>query len=114
MDWKGEYRARKVFHVSPFIGPEAEYRFRFAEPGERLRVSIDEYTEGGLLLQASITAVRAPLTDAALSLQFLRLPHMTLKVMVLIHWQALKIWLRGAKFHRMPARGLYGGADEVT
>jgi len=40
------------------------------------------------------------------------LPIMPFKVMTAIHWQALKLWLRGAKFHRMPLHGLY--TDRVT
>jgi DUF1365 family protein len=27
---------------------------------------------------------------------------MTFKVIGMIHWQALKIWLRGAAFHKKP------------
>ena len=113
MAWQAEYRACKVFHVSPFIGPEAEYRFSFSAPGRRLRVFIDEHADGSLLLQASIASRRVELTDAKLLAQFLRLPFMTLQVMARIHWQALKIWARGAKFYRMPERGLYPETDRV-
>ena len=114
MDWDAEYRARKVFHVSPFIQPEAEYRFHFREPGERVRVFIDEHADGRPLLKASVGGVRLPLTDAKLLYMFLRLPFMTLQIMALIHWQAIKIWLKGGKFHRMPKRGLYVGDQKVS
>lgn len=107
MDWRGEYRARKVFHVSPFIASEAEYRFRFREPGEHLSVRITERIAEMDMFKASIGAMRSPLTDARLMREFIRLPLMPLKVMAAIHWQALKLWLRGARFHSMPPRGLY-------
>lgn len=112
MDWDSEYRARKQFHVSPFIGSGMEYRFRFREPVEYLRVYINELSGGAPLLQASIAGVRAPLTDTNIVGECLRLPLMPLWVMAAIHWQALKLWLRGARFHRMPARGLYMDREE--
>ena len=114
MDWRVEYRARKVFHVSPFIAPEAEYCFRFQEPAERVRVYINELVDGKSLLQAAVGGSRQPLTDATLLCMFVRLPFMTLKIIAAIHWQALKIWRKGARFHRMPERGLYVGREEVT
>lgn len=107
MDWRPVYHADKAFHVSPFIGPKAEYRFRFDEPLARMRVYIDESAEGESLLQASLSGVQVPLTDARLFRAFWCVPLMPFKVMAAIHWQALKIWLRGAAFHRMPPRGLY-------
>jgi len=114
MDWRAEYRARKVFHVSPFIQPEAEYRFHFQEPGGRVRVFIDEYADNQPLLKASIGGVRQVLSDATLIHMFSRLPFMTLKIIVMIHWQALKIWMRGGRFHRMPRSGLYRGSERIT
>lgn len=114
MHWRAEYRARKVFHVSPFIQPQAEYRFRFQEPGERLRVSIDVSAVGGPLLRTSIGGARQPLMDSRLMRMFLRVPFMTFKIIAMIHWQALKIWLRGGRFHRMPETGRYQGSEQVT
>ena len=114
MDWRAEYRARKVFHVSPFIQPEAEYRFHFQKPGQRVRVFIDERVDGAGLLKASIGGERLPLTDAGLLRMFLRLPFMTFKIIAMIHWQAVKIWLKGGRFHRMPESGLYQGSERVT
>lgn len=114
MDWQAEYRARKVFHVSPFIQPEAEYRFHFEEPGERVRVLIDQHANNQPLLKATIGGERRPLTDATLWHMFLRLPFMTFKIIAAIHWQAVKIWLKGGRFHRMPKSGLYQGSERVT
>ena len=114
MEWRAEYRARKVFHVSPFIQPEAEYRFHFLEPRDRFNVFIDERINGEQLLKASIGGVRLPLTDTKLISMFTRLPFMTLKIMLMIHWQAIKIWLRGGHFHRMPRTGLYEGSEKAS
>lgn len=114
MDWQAEYRARKVFHVSPFIQPEGEYRFRFQEPAARVRVAIDQYADNRPLLKATVGGERRALTDATLWALCLRLPFMTLKIIAAIHWQALKIWLSGGRFHPMPKTGLYQGSEQVT
>jgi len=100
----------KDFHVSPFIGMQARYEFWLARPSERLRVLIREYEGERLMLVASQTGRREALTDRALLIQLLRVPLQTLKVVGAIHWQALKLWLRGARFHRKPEHPL----DEVT
>jgi DUF1365 family protein len=112
MDWSAEYRARKVFHVSPFIAPDMEYRFHLQEPGKWLRFYIDELENDTQIFKACISAMCAPLNDARLLGVALALPLLPFKVMAAIHWQAIKLWLRGAKFHRMPQHGLY--TDQVT
>ncbi len=108
MVWDAEYRTRKAFHVSPFVQPQAEYHFHFSAPGERVRVLINEFTNDTPLLNAGMTGTRLPLNDATLFGLFMRIPFLTLKVIGLIHWQALKIWLRGAPFYKKPARPAEG------
>jgi uncharacterized protein len=93
----------KCFHVSPFLDLVGQYQFRLTPPDERLRVLIHETREGVPVLDATLAAERQPLTDAGILKAVLRMPWMTLKVVLGIHWEALKIWLRGARFHRKPA-----------
>ncbi|HXG29042.1 MAG TPA: DUF1365 domain-containing protein, partial [Nevskiales bacterium] len=110
MDYDMPQRKAKLFHVSPLIGMSGEYRFRLSAPEESFRILIRLYppaaeaAAGGphWLLAAALQGERRPLTDAQLLRQFLRMPLMTLKVTAAIHWQALKIWLRGAPFFRKP------------
>lgn len=92
----------KCFHVSPFFDLAGRYRFVLGEPGERLSIVIHETREGVPILDAAVTAQPRPFTDAKLLGQVLRMPLMTIKVVAAIHWEALKIWLRGARFHRKP------------
>ena len=101
--WPLRQRHAKDFHVSPFIGMQAEYAFRLSQPGERLSVLIREYEGDQLMLVASQTGSRRPFDDRQLLSQALRVPLQTLKVLAAIHWQALKIWVQGARFHRKPA-----------
>lgn len=103
LTWPAHLRADKVFHVSPFIEMQAEYRFRFTEPRDRLAIAINEYRHDELLLVATQTGHGQVLTDRHLIKALLRFPFNSVKVMALIHWQALKLWLRRAPFFAKPA-----------
>lgn len=92
----------KTFFVSPFIGMASTYRFRVKEPGERLSVLIRQSVPEGEQLVATLHGERRPLDDRHLLAAFLRYPLMTLKVMGAIHWEALWLWVKGARFHRHP------------
>ncbi|MFC4352700.1 DUF1365 domain-containing protein [Fodinicurvata halophila] len=92
----------KALHVSPFIPMQAHYRFRLSLPDERLSVVIRESVPEGEQLVAAQSAHRAELTDARLLRAFFTHPLLTLKVIGAIHWQALRLWLKGAPFHRRP------------
>ena len=92
----------KVFHVSPFFDRVGRYRFTLSAPEARLRVAIHETREGLPILDATLAGERRTLSDAAILGQVLRMPWMAVKVVAGIHWEALKLWLRGAKFHRKP------------
>ncbi|GAB4228656.1 MAG: DUF1365 domain-containing protein [Kiloniellaceae bacterium] len=98
--------ADKGFYVSPFIGMTSRYHFRLQVPGERLAIAIrQEVPEGGQLL-ARQTGRRRRLDDRGLLQAFFAYPLMTLKVIGGIHWEALRLWLKGAKLvPRPPAPG---------
>jgi len=89
----------KTFYVSPFIGMDAHYAFQLEAPAERLSVVINERVPEGPQLVAALTGRRRPLSDRELARALLTFGPLTLKVIVGIHWQALKLWLRGARFH---------------
>ncbi|APZ42367.1 DUF1365 domain-containing protein [Acidihalobacter ferrooxydans] len=101
--WPLRKQAEKLFHVSPFIGMRAQYHFHLAEPGDTLGVAIREYQDDALLLVATQTGQGTALTDRALLAALARFPLASFKVITLIHWQALKLWLRRAPlFHKPP------------
>jgi len=117
-----EQRASKVFHVSPFNEVLGHYRFRFMRSQqaglERTVARIDFYDQaddaahpaasqlnapdGSALLQTSIQGVLEPITPAALRRALWRYPAMTLGVMLRIHTQALRLWLKKVPFFRKP------------
>ncbi|MFP5305378.1 MAG: DUF1365 domain-containing protein [Gammaproteobacteria bacterium] len=92
----------KVFHVSPFLDRAGCYRFRLSAPAERVRVVIHETRDGQPVLDATLAGERRALGDGAILGAVLAMPWMTLKVVAGIHWEALKLWLRGARFHPKP------------
>lgn len=92
----------KLFHVSPFIGMKARYDFRLVPPAERLNFRIMEHDENGPLLSATFHATAEPLTSKSLGLALLRIPFLGVKIVAGIHFEALRLWVKGAKFHRSP------------
>ncbi|MEO1677528.1 MAG: DUF1365 domain-containing protein [Pseudomonadota bacterium] len=93
--------AQKIFHVSPFQPVEGGYRFRFDVTPGRIGIWID-YTRAGGGLVATLTGPRVPLTDRGLLAAALRRPFGARRVLALIHWQALKLWWKGARFRSRP------------
>ncbi|HEX6866101.1 MAG TPA: DUF1365 domain-containing protein [Caulobacteraceae bacterium] len=94
----------KRFFVSPFMPMELGYRFDVRPPGEDVAVRIDVRDAEGSVLIAGLRAERRALTDAALLRAWLSAPLLSLKVVGAIHWEALKLWLKGVKLEsRNPA-----------
>ena len=96
------FDGRKAFHVSPFLPVEGGYRFRFRLEDGLTHVDVNYHDDKGLMLATSVGGRRESLTDRALLWRFLANPTMTLAVTARIHWQALKLWRKQAKFYRKP------------
>lgn len=94
--------ARKVFHVSPFFPVDGEYGFRFHEGEGRCLFRIDYHRAGVPQLTTSLSGVAGRPSDSGLLRAFLRLPWLMVGVVARIHLQALRLWLKGAVFHRKP------------
>lgn len=94
--------ATKLFHVSPFLPVEGKYYFRFQVTDRALGLRIDYEDAAGMMLQTALTGSLKPLTDRALLLHFLSAPFMTFGVLWRIHYQALKLWFKKARFHKRP------------
>jgi len=92
----------KLFYVSPFIGMPMRYHFRVSPPAEGVKLRILEADRDGPLLAAAFNGRRRALTTAALLRSFGALPLVTFKIMAAIHWEALRLWLKGARLVPRP------------
>lgn len=93
----------KAFHVSPFLPMDMRYRARLTEPAEKLFVGIENWREGQKVFDAHLALDREPIAHGALARHLARDPLVTGRVISLILWQALKLWIRRAPFHPHPA-----------
>lgn len=91
--------AQKMFHVSPFQDVAGRYRFRFDIRADRIGIWID-YQDGAGGVFASLTGRRQRLTRAAALGLCLRFG--SRRVWALIHWQALRLWWKGARYRPRP------------
>ena len=88
---------KKKFYVSPFMDLESKYFFKVLIPNERLSVIIDQRDKEGKLLFASQDGERVKLSSKNLLKSYLKHPLMTLKIISAIHYEALKLWIKGIK-----------------
>lgn len=92
----------KRLHVSPFFGLDQRYRFVLGTPGDTIRLGIGVHEDGRQPLWAEQQGTRRPFTDRELARALVRHPLMAQRVMGLIHWHALRLWLKRVPFHRLP------------
>jgi uncharacterized protein len=96
-------KARKTFHVSPFLPREGFYEFRFSSHPDKLDIRIDYFDANGKKqLITSLIGRYAPLTRSTALKTFFTHPLVTLKAIFLIHWQAVKLLLKGIRYIPKP------------
>jgi DUF1365 family protein len=100
-----ESRHEKALHVSPFMQMGMEYRWRVSTPGERLAVAIETFdADQRPVFDAHLALRRRPLTQASLTRVLARHPAMTLRVLAGIYGHAVRLRLKGARWHPHPAK----------
>jgi len=92
---------QKLMHVSPFQDVAGDYVFNFHVTPEKIAIRID-FRNAGHGLIATLSGLRKPLTNRAILYALIRRPAGALRVMALIHWQALRLKLSGAPFRARP------------
>ena len=94
--------AQKIFHVSPFQPIDGNYVFRFDIRPDRIGIWIDLQIPGGGVM-ANLIGPRRPLRTVDILRALLRRPFGSRRVLGLIHWQAFKLWRKGAKYRKRPS-----------
>ena len=99
--------AKKIFHVSPFFDIVGNYIFRFMRRKSEAHgfqdVSRIEYwLNDEIQLTTSISGQENALTKKNVFLAITKFPLLCFGIMFKIHWQALKLWIKGAKFYSRP------------
>jgi DUF1365 family protein len=93
----------KHFYVSPFSELDLAFDFKLKVPGEVLDIHIDDRAADRRVLLSALTGRRVPLTSARLAWLTLKYPLITLRVIFLIHWHALRLWCKRLPWHRKTA-----------
>ena len=88
---------KKKFFVSPFMDLKSSYNFKVTHPDHNLSIIIDQRDENGKLLFASQDGIRSKLTSKNLIFSYIKHPLMTIKIISAIHFEALRLWLKGIK-----------------
>ena len=94
--------AEKCFYVSPFMPMDCTYRFRFKAPDEQLHLAILQHHNQQRIMTATWRGVRERLTQKTLLMQVIRNPVSTVKIIVAIHWEALRLWAKGLSLITRP------------
>ncbi len=95
-----EQACEKALFVSPFNHMDMHYTFRFNCPDETLILGIKVHDENGHFLSASYKAKRSELNSLRLMRLFFSIPMLSFKVVIGIHWHALRLWLKRVPWYR--------------
>lgn len=103
---RGEFRVRvpKHFYVSPFSDVDVAFDFTLRTPGDRLSIQIDDYVGEARTLTSTLTGPRRELTPARLAWFSVKYPLITVRIIALIHWHALRLWLKRVPWFAKAAR----------
>jgi DUF1365 family protein len=97
-------RVAKNFYVSPFSDPGMDFDFKLGPPADQWRVNIDTYDASERILLSSIRGEQRELSSARLVWYAFKYPMLSLRIIGLIHWHALLLWIRRVPFFRKSER----------
>jgi DUF1365 family protein len=92
-------KQRKNYYISPFIDYDTDLEWTFSTPGEKLKMQIDSVKGDNAVLTTNLIGSRRELTNINLLYLFLRYPFYNFMVIIIIHFQALKLWFKKVPLH---------------
>lgn len=98
------HEAQKSFHVSPFFDVTGTYKFTLRLAQNSLYLGVTTVSEGQPVHSASLSTNCAPASDQGLAAIAITMPFSTIGVSIGILWEALKLWIKGARYHRKPQK----------
>lgn len=101
---KSIIQKEKIFHVSPFYEVKGKYKFRFDVKESKIKIDINYFEDKKLSLATYIDGNLVSLNDLNLAKNLILYPFLTIKVIFLIHYHALRLWLKGIKFFSKPTK----------
>jgi DUF1365 family protein len=90
----------KNFYVSPFFDHDTQFDFNLPVPGEKMHIKIDNIQAGRKIFISTLTGKQEPLTDSNLLRYFFSIPLITIKVISLIHWNAMMLMLKKVPYRK--------------
>lgn len=90
----------KYFYVSPFFNHDAHFDFKLTIPDDALKIRIDTLDKEERVFISTLTGIKKPISNWTLLWYSIRFPFLTLKIIILIHWNALLIWRKKIPYHK--------------
>ncbi|HXC05943.1 MAG TPA: DUF1365 domain-containing protein [Bacteroidia bacterium] len=94
----------KNFYVSPFFDHDTRFQFNLHIPSEKLNIRVDDLQDDRKIFISTLTGTQKPLTDSNLLRYFCSIPFITLKVITLIHWNAMLLWMKKIPYRKKAER----------
>ncbi len=98
------YRLSKEFHISPFMDMDISYEWEFTDPSDSVHILMTSYEQSKKVFDAELSMNRHEISGPALSRMLMKYPFMNMKITGAIYWQALRLKIKGAKFHTHPSK----------
>ena len=111
-----QFRFGKDFHISPFMPMDIQYDWSFVTPGENLRVHMKNQHKDQKVFDATLILNRKPLNATTCTRVLIMYPLITVRIISIIYWQALLLFLKGTPFYTHPAKlktETHGGAESA-
>lgn len=99
--------AKKEFYVSPFMKIEGEYKFKFSLTSRNYNFFINYIVDNKLKLATSLKCELKDFSDKNIIYTLIKFPFSSIQTIFLIHYQALKLFLKKIQFYKCPDKLKY-------